>query len=188
MSRRFIRYRKTETHTELDPSLAGADLCKMILESDRAIRSVGIARVDGTINTLVHRPGHKPLLGLGEGTSSLIQATVRMLSRKVHDNKLGRTIYSTSVHEKVTRISIPLGEKTGLLLSVERGSDYEDIVSNKILPLLKQKKKHGIRFEKDPHLVACIYNVDQLVWAGLFILLICLILQTLFLFYILEER
>lgn len=112
--------------------------CNQILKSDLKIRSVGWVHINGTIQALVHREGHKPLLSPGESTSSLIQATVRLLSRQLHDSKLGKTIYSTTVHENVARISMPVEEDSALMLSVDRDANYKEIVFKKITPILQK--------------------------------------------------
>lgn len=114
------------------------DFCNQILKSDLKIRSVGWVLINGTLQALVHREGHKPLLSPGESTSSLIQGTVRLLSRQLHDDKLGKTIYSTTVHENVARISMPIGEGSALMLSVDRDANYKEIVFKKIMPILQK--------------------------------------------------
>ena len=114
------------------------NFCNQILRSDEKIRSVGMANINGSVDTLLYREGLTPLLSDGESTPALIQATVRLLSRKLHDSKIGKTIYSVTVHEYLSRISIPLGDDSALLISIDKNAIYDDIVFKKILPVLKK--------------------------------------------------
>ncbi len=114
------------------------NFCNQILKADDKIRSVGLANMNGSVDALIHREGHMPLLSDGESTPALTQATMRLLSRKLHDSKLGKTIYSLTVHEHVTRISIPLSDDSVLLLSVDRNAIYDDIVFKKVKPVLQR--------------------------------------------------
>lgn len=114
------------------------NFCNQILKADNKIRSVGMANMNGSVDALLHREGHISLLSDGESTPALTQATMRLLSRKLHDSKLGKTIYSLTVHEHLTRISIPLGDDSALLLSVDRNAIYDEIVFKKIRPILQK--------------------------------------------------
>ena len=78
------------------------------------------------------------MLSEGESTPALTQATFRLLSRKLHESKIGKTIYSLTVHEFIARISIPLGDDAALLLSVNRNAIYNDIVFKKVKPVLQR--------------------------------------------------
>jgi len=114
------------------------NFCNQILKADDKIRSVGLANMNGRVEALIHREGHIPLLSEGESTPALTQATMRLLSRKLHDSKLGKTVYSLTVHEHVARISIPLGDDSALLLSVDRNAIYDDIVFKKVKPVIQR--------------------------------------------------
>jgi len=114
------------------------NFCNQILKSDDKIRSAAFVNINGCIGALIHREGHTPLLSDGESTPALTQATMRLLSRKLHDSKLGRTVYSLTVHEYIARISIPLGDDSALLLSVNRNANYNDIVFKKVRPVLQR--------------------------------------------------
>ena len=114
------------------------NFCNQILKSDNKIRSSALVNINGTVDTLIHREGHIPLLSDGESTPALTQATLRLLSRKLHESKLGKTIYSLTVHELIARISIPLGDDSALLLSVDRNSNYSDIIFKKVKPILEK--------------------------------------------------
>ena len=114
------------------------NFCNQILKSDNKIRSAALVNINGAVDVLIHREGHIPLLSDGESTPALTQATFRLLSRKLHESKIGKTIYSLSVHEYIARISIPLGDDLALLLSVDRKSNYSDIIFKKVKPILER--------------------------------------------------
>ncbi len=114
------------------------NFCNQVLKSDNKIRSAAFVNINGSIGALIHREGHTPLLSDGESTPALTQATFRLLSRKLHESKLGKTIYSLTVHEFIARISIPLDDDSALLLSVDRNSNYSDIIFKKVKPILER--------------------------------------------------
>ena len=114
------------------------NFCNQVLKSDNNIRSAALVNINGTVGALIHREGHTPLLSDGESTPALTQATFRLLSRKLHESKMGKTVYSLSVHEYIARISIPLGDDLALLLSVDRKSNYSDIIFKKVRPILER--------------------------------------------------
>ncbi len=114
------------------------NFCNQVLKSDNKIRSAAFVNINGSIGALIHREGHTPLLSDGESTPALTQATFRLLSRKLHESKIGKTVYSLTVHEYIARISIPLGDDSALLLSVDRNSNYSDIIFKKVKPILER--------------------------------------------------
>jgi hypothetical protein len=52
--------------------------------------------------------------------------------------KLGKTIYSITLYEKVKRAVMPLGKNGDfiLMVSFENEADHDSIIRNKIMPLL----------------------------------------------------
>ena len=113
------------------------NFCNQVLKSDDKIRSAAFVNINGSVGALIHREGLTPLLSDGESTPALTQATIRLLSRKLHEGKLGKTVYSLTVHEHIARISIPLGDDSALLLSVDKNTIYDDLVFKKIKPVLQ---------------------------------------------------
>lgn len=117
-------------------------LCLGILDLDNAIRFAGIASIDnGTILAAEYRLGVKPLLTIKESELSIMQSLIRMSTRKTLEQKLGKTVYATAFYEKVKRATIVMyneGEKLDALLMVsfEKDSDHEAIITKKILPFL----------------------------------------------------
>jgi hypothetical protein len=116
-----------------------ADLCKQIIEFDKAIRFVGIADRFGHIVTSEHRKGTFPLLSREESALSAMQSAIRMGSRKTMQPTLGKIVYSFTVYEKVKRATVPLSDHSLMLVSFDRRAEHESIISKKILPLVKRR-------------------------------------------------
>nr|WP_228369162.1 hypothetical protein [Candidatus Nitrososphaera gargensis] len=80
-----------------------------------------------------------------ESELSIMQALIRMSTRRTLEAKLGRTLYSTTVYENVKRVTISLlfangGENdatTYLMVSFEKDANHEEIITTKILPFLR---------------------------------------------------
>jgi hypothetical protein len=119
-------------------------ICLHILNLDNAIRFAGIASMDnGTILSAEYRRGVAPLLTIKESELSVMQSLIRMSTRKTFEEKLGKTIYSTAVYEKINRATIVMyndGNKADALLMVsfEKDAQYDKIITKKILPFLHE--------------------------------------------------
>jgi hypothetical protein len=120
-------------------------ICSAILELDNAIRFAGIAsQVSGKILAAKYREGVTPHLTIKESELSIMQSLIRMSTRKALEQKLGNTIYSATVYEKVKRASIVIssGGSNGdaiLIVSFEKEADHDAIITKKILPFLNDK-------------------------------------------------
>lgn len=80
-----------------------------------------------------------------------MQSIVRMATREaLEEKKLGKTIYSFTFYQKIKRATIPIESENNnndvgyvLLVSFDNAAEHEDIILNKILPLVnKQKRDH----------------------------------------------
>src|SRR5689334_14100293 len=95
-------------------------LCDEILKLDQTIRFAGIANKMGKLISAKFREGLEPLLTEQELEGSIIKAVLRMKTREDYESKLGNTIYTFTLYEKVKRASIPLvtaeGEFQALLM------------------------------------------------------------------------
>ena len=62
-----------------------------------------------------------------------------MESRRVLEEKLGKTLYVIATYEKVKRATIPVGQEgqSILIVSFDNDSDAESIIRNKILTIIK---------------------------------------------------
>ena len=114
-------------------------LCEQILELDKTIRFVGIANLEGKLIAQEYRKGLRSLLTKEESELSAMQSIIRMGTRKVLEEKLGKTIYAFALYEKVKRATIPLGSTSFLMISFNIEANHESIFLNKILPLITKE-------------------------------------------------
>jgi hypothetical protein len=116
------------------------DLCNRILESDRSIRFVGISDKMGNQSVSIYRAGLKPLLTPAEIEMYGMQSVLRMSTRKDYEVKLGKPIYSFTLYQKIKRVTITLEseEYPILLASFDLDADHNNIITNKILPLINE--------------------------------------------------
>ncbi len=61
-----------------------------------------------------------------------------MSTRRLMEEKLGKTIYSITLYEKVKRVVIPIGKDGNfiLMVSFDNEADHDSIIRNKIMPLI----------------------------------------------------
>jgi sugar-specific transcriptional regulator TrmB len=115
------------------------EFCQLILGVDESIRFVGIATINGAILATKYRTNLVPLLTQEETASSVKHSVWRVESRRVLEEKLGKTLYVIATYEKVKRATIPVGHEgqSILVISFDKDSDADSIIRNKILTLVK---------------------------------------------------
>ena len=115
------------------------EYCQLILEADESIRFVGIATFTGAILARKYRANLIPLLTQEETASSIKYSAWRVESRRVLEEKLGKTLYVIATYEKIKRATIPVGQEgqSILVISFDIESDAESIIRNKILTIIK---------------------------------------------------
>jgi hypothetical protein len=116
-------------------------LCSRIIESDKAIRFVGIPNKMGNPLISRYRDGLTPLLTPSEIEMYAMQSVLRMSTRKDFESKLGKPIYSFTLYQKVKRVTITLESKEYpiLMASIDIEADHDNIIVNKILPLINEE-------------------------------------------------
>jgi hypothetical protein len=121
------------TGTELD------ELCKQIIRSDDSIRFVGIADKYGKQVAFNYREGLVPYLNQTESEIYSMDTVMRMNSRLEMESRLGKVIYSFTLYEKLKRATIYIGnvDYPVLMASFDTNSDHDNIILNKILPIVK---------------------------------------------------
>lgn len=119
------------------------DLCKQIFAFDKSIRFAGVADRYGTTILTEYRKTSTPLLSKQESALSIIQASIRMGSRKTLQPKLGKIVYAFTFHEKVKRATIPLINDSYLMVSFDVDANHDSIIMKKILPLLTKLDLRG---------------------------------------------
>jgi hypothetical protein len=117
-------------------------LCSKIIESDKAIRFVGISNKMGNQIISRYRNGLTPLLTPKEIEMYAMQTVLRMNTRKDFELKLGKPIYSFTLYQKVKRVTITLENKEYpiLMASFDLEADHDNIIVNKILPLINEER------------------------------------------------
>jgi hypothetical protein len=115
-------------------------ICNEILELDSSIRFAAIANKMGKIVAAKFNRGVKALLTTEEIESNMIKAALRMKTREDYEQRLGRTIYTFALYEKVKRATISLNKAdySILMVSFEVAADHESIILQKILPKIKE--------------------------------------------------
>ena len=96
-------------------------LLQRIMDSDVNIRHSIVSDAKGNIITVNHRTGVTNYLSEEETTASLVRAASAWKARKQLSPKIGIGLYAVAAFEKITRITLPLGENN--LLFVSLGSD-----------------------------------------------------------------
>ena len=116
-------------------------LCSRIIESDKNIRFVGISNKMGNQIISRYRAGLIPLLTLKEIEMYAIQSVLRMNTRRDYQSKLGKPIYSFTLYQKLKRVTVTLENKEYpiLLASFDIEADHDNIVVNKILPMINEE-------------------------------------------------
>jgi hypothetical protein len=116
-------------------------LCSRIIESDRAIRFVGISNKMGNQIISRYRTGLTPLLTPKEIEMYAIQSVLRMNTRKDFESKLGKPIYSFTLYQKLKRVTVTLENKEYpiLLASFDIEADHDNIIVNKLLPMINEE-------------------------------------------------
>jgi hypothetical protein len=124
-----------ETEKRLD------GLCSKIIESDKTIRFVGISNKMGNQVISRYRSGLMPLLTPKEIEMYAMQTVLRMNTRKDFELKLGKPIYSFTLYQKIKRVTIALENKEYpiLMASFDIAADHENIIVNKILPMINEE-------------------------------------------------
>jgi hypothetical protein len=118
-------------------------ICNEILKLDSSIRFVGIANKMGKLVAADFNREVDVLLTREEIEANIISAVLRMKTREDYEQKLGKTIYTFALYEKVKRASIPLYQQdySVLMVSFDVSADHESIILHKILPKIK---KHNL--------------------------------------------
>lgn len=122
------------------------DVCKKIIALDNTIRFAGVASTKGKILAAEYREGLTPLLSRADSELSIMQSVIRMGTRMTLEEKLGKTIYTFTVYQKVKRASIMTYDENGrdhaiIMVSFDRVANHDSIIMEKIVPYLKAAGK-----------------------------------------------
>ena len=117
-----------------------------ILNSDKSIRWVVITDQNGNIlNEQNRREGFKSLLTKEENQESAINTIIRQKTRTKFEPKIGKLSYALGRYQKLTRCLIPINNNENnyyLLLTMDFDQyNFDKIIMEKIIPLIKQEKE-----------------------------------------------
>jgi hypothetical protein len=126
-----------------------SDFTENVLNSEKYIRWVGITDQNGIIINEKHREGLKLLLTKEENQESAINTIIRQKTRTKFESKIGKLTYAFGRYENFSRFIIPISENYYLILTIEfKEKHFDKIITEKILPLIKEMKEKVSRIKK----------------------------------------
>jgi hypothetical protein len=126
-----------------------SDFTENVLNSEKDIRWVGITDQNGIIINEKHREGLKLLLTKEENQESAINTIIRQKTRTKFEPKIGKLTYAFGRYENFSRFIIPISENYYLILTIEfKEKHFDKIITEKILPLIKEMKEKVSRIKK----------------------------------------
>ncbi len=115
---------------------------KSILNSDRSIWWVGITDQNGIIINERYREELKLMLSIEETHEFAINTITRHKTRLKFEPKMGELTYTYRRYKKMSRCLIPINENHYLLLTMDFDQfDFDWIIMDTIIPLIKEKKR-----------------------------------------------
>jgi hypothetical protein len=125
-----------------------SDFTENVLNSEKYIRWVGITDQNGIIINEKHRKGLKLLLTKEENQESAINTIIRQKTRTKFEPKIGKLTYAFGRYENFSRFIIPISENYYLILTIEfKEKHFDKIITEKILPLIKEMKEKASRIK-----------------------------------------
>jgi hypothetical protein len=123
------------------------ELCEKIIVQDPAIRFVGIADQDGTLEADAERKGLKALFSPDQRAEYAITAASRQSTRLRWEYLLGKISFATSHYEKIIRATIPIADESRrlshvVLVSFDPQTKADEIITKKIIPLISENMKN----------------------------------------------
>ena len=123
------------------------EICEKIVVQDPAIRFVGIADEEGTLEADAERNGLKAIFSPGQRAEYAITAANRQATRLRWEYLLGKISYATSHYEKIIRATIPIADENRrlshvVLISFDPKANVDEIITKKIIPLIHQNMKN----------------------------------------------
>ena len=116
---------------------------KNLLDFHKSIRWVGIIDQDGIIIGQQYRVGLKPLLTKEENQEYATNTITRHTTRTKFELKIGNLTYAFGRYQKSSRFTIPINDNYYLLLTMDfEENNFDKIIMEKIIPLVKQEKRN----------------------------------------------
>ena len=113
-----------------------------ILNIDRSIRWVGITDQNGIIINERYREGLKLMLTIEENHDFAINTINRHKTRLKFEPKMGELTYTFRRYRRMSRCLIPINNYYYLILTLDFDQyDFDKIITEKIIPIIKQEKE-----------------------------------------------
>lgn len=117
------------------------EFSKEILNLDPSVRWMGVANKFGVLLNAEHREGLEQLMTEEENEEYAALTVTRHKTRIKFQPKIGDLIYAVGKYDKVIRVTIRINEEFFLLLTLDiDAKDYDSILIQKVIPLVKRKK------------------------------------------------
>jgi hypothetical protein len=133
---------KNGDYDDIDNTKFFSAFTQSILNSDRSIRWVGITDQNGIIINERDRKGLKPFLTIEENHDFAINTIARHKTRLKFEPKMGELTYTFRRYTRMSRCLIPINNKGNnyLILNMDFDQyDFDKIIMEKIIPLIKEK-------------------------------------------------
>src|SRR5215212_8415558 len=117
-----------------------------VLNSNKSIRWVAITDQDGNIiNEKNRREEYESHLTKEENQESAINTIIRQKTRTKFEPKIGKLSYALGRYQKLSRCLIPINNKENfyyVIFTMDFDQyDFDKIITEKIIPLIKQEKE-----------------------------------------------
>lgn len=117
------------------------EFSKEILNLDPSVRWMGVANKFGVLLNAERREGLEQLMTEEENEEYAALTVTRHKTRIKFQPKIGDLIYAVGKYEKIIRVTIRINEEFFLLLTLDiDAKDYDSILIQKVIPLVKRKK------------------------------------------------
>lgn len=117
------------------------EFSREILNLDPSVRWMGVANKFGVLLNAEHREGLEQLMTEEENEEYAALTVTRHKTRIKFQPKIGDLIYAVGKYEKIIRVTIRINEEFFLLLTLDiDAKDYDSILIQKVIPLVKGKK------------------------------------------------
>jgi hypothetical protein len=126
------------------------EFSKEILNLDPSVRWMGVANKFGVLLNAEHREGLEQLMTEEENEEYAALTVTRHKTRIKFQPKIGDLIYAVGKYEKIIRVTIRINEEFFLLLTLDiDAKDYDSILIQKVIPLVKRKKDEFVNTDSN---------------------------------------
>ena len=141
---------KLSTNDDMDNTKFLFTFTKNILKFNNSIRWIGITDQDGNIINERDREKLKPFLTIDETHQWAIRTITRHKTRFQFESKMGKLTYLFRRYSRMSRCLIPINENYYLIFTMDfEESNFDKIIMEKIIPLIKQEEEKFVINKKN---------------------------------------